>query len=239
MDYKYTGIILDKKDVGETDRLYSIYTLEKGKIRALAKGVRKGSAKLAGNLENFTLADLSVVKNQGTGKITASIVENNFSRLKNNFPALSQAFENSKILGQLAQFEEGDGPTFILLKEYLETLDELAEKEGDKIEIVSLGFIFKLLNNFGYGLEVGRCVICSSGLQEKKENYFSAQSGGIICADCLTEGEKVSRIGNSAIKIIRLFFQNRIGALTKLKAQAKDIRELKFIAQEFLRWIGK
>ena len=40
MDYKYNGIILSKKDVAETDRIYSIYTREAGKIRVLGKGVR-------------------------------------------------------------------------------------------------------------------------------------------------------------------------------------------------------
>lgn len=239
MDYKYTGIILDKKDIGETDRLYSIYTLESGKIKALAKGVRKASAKLAGNLENFTLADISIVKNQGTGKITASIVENNFSNLKNNFEALSKAFENVKILSQLVQFEEKDEIIFNLLKEYLETLDRFPENNTDKIETVSLGFIFKLLDALGYGLEVGQCVSCGNLLSSHKENYFSAESGGIICEGCFGGTERVSRISANAVKVIRIFFQNRIGPLVKLKIEAKDLRELKNISKEFLNWIGK
>ena len=61
MEYKYTSIILDKKDVGETDRIYSFYTLEGGKIQSLAKGVRKSGAKLAGSLENFLFAGVIVI----------------------------------------------------------------------------------------------------------------------------------------------------------------------------------
>jgi DNA repair protein RecO (recombination protein O) len=238
MDYKYTGIVLDKRDIGETDRLYSIYTLESGKIKALAKGVRKVTAKLAGNLENFTLADISIVKNQGTGKITASIVENNFSNLKNNFEALSRAFANVKILSQMAQFEEKDERLFNLLKEYLEALDKFPENNVEKLETVSLGFVFKLLECLGYGLEVGRCVVCGNVLQGNGENFFSAELGGVVCASCFQENKKGIRISVSAIKIIRLFFQNRLGSLSKLKIEPKDLRELKIVSQEFLRWVG-
>lgn len=239
MDYKYTGIILDKRDIGETDRLYAIYTLESGKIKALAKGVRKASAKLAGNLENFTLADISIVKNQGTGKITGSIVENNFSNLKNNFEALAKAFENIKILSQLVQFEEKDERLFNLSKEYLETLDKFPENHADKIEAVSLGFVFKLLDVLGYGLEVGRCVVCGSILQDKKDNYFSAQLGGIVCDNCFKGSQGEIKISANVIKIIRLFFQNKISSLPKLKIETRNLRELKIISQEFLNWIGK
>jgi len=241
MDYKYTGIILDKKDIGETDRLYTIFTQESGKIKALAKGVRKVTAKLAGNLENFTLADIGIVKNQGTGKITSSIVESNFLKLRNNFETLSRALENVRIFNQSVQLEEKDERLFFLLKDYLEALDSLSENTSGKIETVSLGFIFKLLECLGYGLEVGRCVVCGSQLKSEKDNFFSAEMGGIVCADCfgIRENKKGIKISSNTVKIIRIFFQNKISSLSKLKIESRDLRELKIISQEFLRWIGK
>lgn len=241
MDYKYTGIILDKKDIGETDRLYTIFTLESGKIKALAKGVRKVTAKLAGNLENFTLADIGIVKNQGTGKIISSIVESNFLNLRDNFETLSRALENVRIFNQSVQFEEKDERLFFLLKEYLEALDNLSENTEEKIETVSLGFIFKLLEALGYGLEVGRCVVCGSQLKSDKDNFFSAELGGIVCIGCFSaeENRKGIKISPNAVKIIRLFFQNKLGSLAKLKVESRDLRELKIISQEFWRWIGK
>ncbi len=54
MEYRYTAIVLGKKEVGETDRLYTFYTREQGKVRVVAKGVRKPEAKLAGQLENLS-----------------------------------------------------------------------------------------------------------------------------------------------------------------------------------------
>jgi DNA repair protein RecO (recombination protein O) len=238
MEYKFTGIILGKYNVGEADRIYTIYTLEKGKIRALAKGVRKSQARLAGNLENFSLVDLFVAKGKGTGKITGSIVENNFRNLRNNLEALENVFESVKILNKLTNLEEKDTAIFNLLKEYLETIDEASLKKEEKISLITQGFIFKLLDSLGYKIEVGHCVKCSADLP-KEGNYFSAEKGGIICSACLEE--KGSRIGvsDNVIKLIRIFFQNKIKSLIKLKVEPKEINNLKIITREFIQWIAK
>jgi DNA repair protein RecO (recombination protein O) len=238
MEYKFTGIVLGKYNVGEADRIYTIYTLEKGKIKALAKGVRKSQARLAGSLENFSLVDLAIAKGKGTGKITGSIVENNFRNLRGNLEALQNVFEAVKILDKLTGLEEKDADMFNLLKDYLETADESSLEKKEKISLITQGFILKLLDNLGYKIEVRSCVKCSAALP-KNGNYFSAEKGGIICSACLTETG--SRIGASdnVIKLIRIFFQNRIKSLLKLKVAPKDVDNLKMITREFIQWIAK
>lgn len=238
MEYKFTGIILGKYNVGEADRIYSIYTLEKGKIKALAKGARKSQARLAGNLENFSLVDLAIAKGKGTGKITGSIVENNFRNLRSSLEALQNVFEAVKILDKMTSLEEKDAEVFNLLKEYLETIDEAILQKEERITLVTQGFILKLLDNLGYKIEVGHCVKCSAALP-KEGNYFSAEKGGIICAKCLKDTGKRIGASDNAIKLIRIFFQNRMKSLLKLKVESKDINNLKMITREFIQWIAK
>jgi DNA repair protein RecO (recombination protein O) len=238
MEYKFTGIILGKYNVGEADRIYTIYTLEKGKIKALAKGVRKSAARLAGNLENFSLIDLAIAKGKGTGKITGSIVENNFRNLRKNLEALENVFEGTKILDKLTSVEEKDPEVFNLLKEYLETINKASDAKEEKVALITQGFILKLLDCLGYKIEVFHCVKCSSALP-KTGNYFSAEKGGIICVICSKEtGNKVG-VSDNVIKIVRIFFQNKLKSLLKLKVDRKDINNLKLITREFIRWIAK
>jgi DNA repair protein RecO (recombination protein O) len=234
MDYKYTGIILAKRDVGETDRLYTIYTFENGKIQALAKGVRKLEAKLAGNLENFTLADLSVVKNQGTGKITGSIIENNFSKLKKNPEALFGALESMRKFNQLVDLGNQDEKLFFLLMQYLETLDSLEEKNREKIELVSQGFLFQLLRILGYTIEIRKCVHCAGAISSGKNNFFSLERGGIICESCETDSGDRLLISDNAIKIMRIFSQNSLKAIVKLQTGSDDRRLLDNILRQLL-----
>jgi DNA repair protein RecO (recombination protein O) len=237
MDYKYNGIILNKRDVGETDRIYTMYTLESGKIRVLAKSVRKANAKLAGFLENFTLAEIFVAKNQGMGKITGSLVLSDFPRIRSDFEIIRSVFESIELLNKLMKDENKDQKIFELLKEYLETMNELAaQKKEFKAEIISLGFAFKLLEKLGYKIEVSSCVNCGEKIKEGNV-FFDPQQGGIICEKCFsTSGLRIKTSRNS-IKIIRIFFQNSIKSLVKLSADKKDIDNLKIIKQEFLKWI--
>ncbi|GBE16629.1 DNA repair protein RecO [bacterium BMS3Abin15] len=183
MERKYTGIILSKYDTGEADRIYTAYTLEMGKIKSIAQGVRKPQAKLAGHLENFVLADLTVIKKRGTGRITGSIVENNFNNLRNNLEALEYALKASDIFNNLVGMEERDEKIFNLLKQFLETLDKVSKDKKDNGEVLFYGFVFKLLEFLGYKLEVGACVNCTSPLSSEG-NYFSAEKGGVVCKNC-------------------------------------------------------
>lgn len=239
MEYKFTGIVLGKYNVGEADRVYTIYTLEKGKIKALAKGVRKSQARLAGNLENFSLVDLAIAKGRGTGKITGSIVENNFKNLRGNLEALRNVFEAVKILDELTGLEEKDAAIFNLLESYLETANEASlKKQEEKISLITQGFILKSLGLLGYKIEANACIKCSS-VFSKGGNYFSAEKGGIMCAVCSGRvGNKIG-VSENVIKIIRIFFQNKLKSLLKLKVTQKEIDNLKTIADDFIQWIAK
>lgn len=237
MDYKYTGIILGKKDVGETDRIYTIYTLESGKIRVLAKSVRKANAKLAGFLENFNLAEIFIAKSQGMGKITGSLVINNFPEIRNNLEIVRDVFGSIELISKMIKDESKDQKIFNLLKEYLEIMNEIAkENDQDKNEIISLGFAFKFFEELGYKIEVGTCAYCQEKIREGN-NFFDPEQGGIVCEKCLSNLQTRIRANSNAIKILRIFFQNSLKSLIKLKTDKKDLDNLMIIKREFLKWI--
>jgi DNA repair protein RecO (recombination protein O) len=247
MDYKYTGIILGKKDVGETDRIYSIYTLETGKIRVLAKSVRKANAKLAGFLENFTLAEIFIAKSQGLGKITGSLVLNNFSGINSNLEIIRNAFSSIELFSKLIKEENADPKIFELLKEYLETMNELSaqDKEAaaknpkaieEKSEIISLGFLFKLFDELGYKIETGDCVECGEKIKEG-DNFFNASQGGIMCLNCSIKSGGNIKISPNAIKLLRILSKNSLKSLIKIAMDRKDISNLRLVSKEFLNWI--
>lgn len=237
MEYKYTGIILNKRDVGETDRIYTIYTLEGGKIKSLAKGVRKSHAKLASSLENITLADITIMRTRGLGKITGSIVEQNFSKLKTDCDALMETFLGLNIFDRLVDFENPDPTAFNLLKEYLAATDISAEKNGnEKHVLLRLGFIMKLLESLGYYIEVSKCVSCGNMLDEKSFG-FSASSGGTLCDSCTKENShNATMVRPNAIKMMRIFLANEISTFAKIKATREDCDGVRIALDDFLRW---
>lgn len=235
MDYKYTGIILSKKDVGETDRIYTIYTEEAGKIRVLGKGVKKSNAKLAGHLEPLTLAEIFVAKSRGLGKITGSIVVENFVKTKADWESLKNIYYVFRIIEKMLSEEEEDAEIFKLISNFLYEIEKYSGKK-DKMDIITLGFLFKFLSESGYKLEAEYCVICRKKIQ-KENNYISIGRGGILCQGCQTKENGKISIGIEAIKLIRIFQKNKIESLNKLKVLPRDVNNLKIIANEAFTWI--
>lgn len=238
MDYKYHGIILSKNDIAETDRIYNIYTLESGKIRALGKGTRNPNAKLAGSLEPATYSEIYVSRTRGMGKITGAIVSDNFSVLKSDFESLAEIFRVFGIVEKIITNEEKDEAVFELLLEYLKILEKIVLKgEKEKIGIVTLGFIFKLLDFSGYGMNTDNCARCNKKLLPE-DNFFSARSGGFFCPKCATNGERRIGTKSAAIKLIRIFLSNKISNFGKISASAEIIKNSKNVADEMMRWIA-
>jgi DNA repair protein RecO (recombination protein O) len=243
VNYKYTGIILNKFDIGETDRLYTVYTREAGKIRAKAIGVKKPNAKLAGNLEPLTQAEIFMAKGKGRGNITGAIAVNNFLAIKSEISAIQKVFYVFGIFNRLVTEEEKDEKIFELLSGYLEAIDELYKDApagrfyDGRPDIITLGFLFKFLSALGYKIEAEKCVKC--GLKLKPgDNYFNAELGGIICAKCSVKNGKKIKISPDAIKLIRLFLKNKLENFGKISAPKEDIKNLKIIIEEEIKWIA-
>jgi DNA repair protein RecO (recombination protein O) len=237
MEFKYQGIILGKIKIGETDRIYTVYTRESGKVRLVAKGVRKPNAKLAGNLEPITYGEIFLAKGKGKGNITGAISLDNFLALKENISALEKTFYILRVFSSLIEEGEKDEKVFSLLLNYLKTLDGLSAKKEteEKMEILTFGFVFKLLHLLGYGFEMKKCVVCGGSLQSG-ENFFSGEKGGALCPKCFVFERGKVKISDEAIKFVRIFLENKIENLEKIKAEKRSLDNLKIITNEAVRW---
>lgn len=243
MNFKYNGIILNKFDIGETDRLYNIYTLEAGKIRAKAIGVKKPNAKLAGNLEPLTYSEIFMARGRGKGNITGVIALNNFFGIKSDIAAIQKVFYTFGIFGRLVTEEEKDEKIFSLLLKYLEAMNKLCTDAStgrlyyERLDIITLGFLFKFLGALGYKIEADKCVKCRTKL-EPDSNYFSAELGGVVCVKCAIGNGKKIKIAPDSIKMIRMFLKNKIDNFGKIEAEKSIINNLKVIISEEIGWIA-
>ena len=95
--------------------------------------------------------------------------------------------------------------------------------------------LFKFLEESGYKIEIENCIECGEKVRET-ENFFDPKQGGIICKNCSVQAGGKVRINSNSVKIIRIFFQNSIKSLVKLKIDRKDLDNIKLIGREFLRW---
>jgi len=118
---KATGVILKKQNYRETDQIITIWSDEFGKIRALARGLRKSTSKLAGNLQ-----DLSLVKVELTGRfptiISAEVVQN-FKGIRSNLVKIAPACYACELIMKMTADENPNTQAFNLLLDFLQKLD--------------------------------------------------------------------------------------------------------------------
>jgi DNA repair protein RecO (recombination protein O) len=238
MEYNYTAIILKKKKIGETDRLYTFYTLEAGKLQSIGRGIRKPQAKLAGHMETLNQSDVIVARRHGLGNIASAITEQYFLNIKSDEAMLKQVFEAIAYFERLVDFEEKDEELFRLLQSYLMTINSLdAEKKQEKMRIVTQGFLFQLLSHLGYHLEMRLCAVSGEPLSSSQRYCFSPDAGGMIDIRYVHQAQKIVSVNENAIKLIRLFFHNKLPLLTRLQVNHEDLVCVEHISRSFLQWI--
>jgi DNA repair protein RecO (recombination protein O) len=212
-----------------------MYTLEFGLVRAVAKGARKPTAKLAGHLEPGTLSEVYIARAKGLGQITGAVEIKNHEHIKNSYEKLQQVFPVLNFIARKFSEEEKDEKIFELLSDFLDLLNGRDNPEGSD-KIITASFWWKLFDFLGHRPEVMRCANCESILTESGKKFFSVSKGGIICAGCSTSGENLLNISSNNIKLIRVFLGNPIKKISKIKAEKNDIQNLERITELFQKY---
>lgn len=238
MELRYNAIVLRKKEVNETDRMYTLYTESAGKLMLVAKGVRKPEAKLAGQLETLMQGLVIVVKGRGAGKIAGAVAEKSFIHLRNDLDILKRVMEAVSIFERLVGWEQEDQELFQLLFKYLDLSNDLAkEKKKEKLLLLTEGFLFQLFAHLGYEIETSMCVVSGQKLAAGERHFFSPSAGGILRGEHAHQAHGALPVSESVIKLIRLFLHNKLEALSKVTVSEKDLREARQVATRLYQWI--
>jgi DNA repair protein RecO (recombination protein O) len=240
MKQNYQAIILDKKDIAETDRLYIIYTQEEGLLTVPARGVRKSQAKLAAQVEVFNFSNITIAKNRGRGALTGAVLENNFQAIKNHYLTLQEVYRVRAIFLKMIYGQEADSHIFQLFLQYLKLINQRASKEvikEDEIIWLTNSFLFKLYYLQGYTFRFLNCQECKKTISHLKNNFFSASSGGIVCHQCAKKIKFQSLMNVNTIKALRLIVQNDLKNLAKVQVDQLVNNQMTIITKDVLRWV--
>lgn len=232
---KYTAIILSSHDSGEFDRLYILYTKEIGVVKAMGRGVRKQTAKLAGHLEPGTLSEVYVARGRGMGQITSAIALENFENIKKDFEKLAEVLKIFKFFTRHFSEEEKDEKVFDLLEDFLVNWENL-EDGGDRGRILPEAFWWRLFDALGNRPETMKCSRCEARLEENAEKFFSASRGGIVCGKCFSGEQDLAKISSDQVKLLRIFLANPLGKILKVKINDGELKGLGNIRRDFEKY---
>jgi DNA repair protein RecO (recombination protein O) len=183
--YRDQGIVLRTHKLGEADRIVVLLTQGEGKVRAVAKGVRKTKSRFGGRLEPFSHVDLSLYRGRGDlDTVTQAEVIHPFRHLREEYDLVTAGAAMLEVVDQVAQEREASLRLYLLALRALRALDS-----GPRDPSVVLdAFLLKLMALEGYRPALEHCAICGGGGPFLR---FSTARGGAVCERCRTGGESV------------------------------------------------
>jgi len=167
MIYKTEGIIIKRVDLGETDRLLTIYTKDFGKLLVRAKAIKKSQAKLKGHLELFVHSYLMIAQGKNLDIITNAETIESFPYLHRHLPNLAASYYLADCLDKLIAGPERDPRIWHLLLESLRGLSPERGQSPQTPELIIKNFEKQLLEFLGYGQQKDFLSFVQSLLNQK------------------------------------------------------------------------
>jgi DNA repair protein RecO (recombination protein O) len=196
-NYRTEAVVLRRQDLGEADRILTVFTPDMGKRRLVAKGVRRPGSRKAGHLEPFVRVQLMVSRGRELDLITQAEAIDLYPHLQLDLLRLGHAAYAAELLDRFSVEEQGGRGLFDLLAETLGRLESGADPG-----LALRAYEIRLLELVGYRPELSRCLGCGTELQPV-DQFFSAEEGGVLCQNCGPLRPMARSLSLRALKVLR------------------------------------
>lgn len=181
------AIVLQRRDLGENDRIVTLLTREEGKLEAVAKGARKAGAKAAAASEPITKVRVQLARGRRMAITTQWEVLDTFRPLRMGLGLLTRALYLCDLTAELTVEHEPCAEVYYLLSEALSGLCNVSCYPTTRLDRIVYGFELRLLRERGYEITTGVCAQCGTGVEPSSRDArmsFSASAGGVLCSRC-------------------------------------------------------
>ena len=196
--YKTEAFVLRGRNLGEADRIFTLFTRTRGKLDAVAKGVRRIKSHFAGKLEFLTEASLTLHAGRSLDVITsATILHSEWERLVDprRFAAASVVAE---LIDAFCEPDLEQPEIYELLQGAVRAL-AAAPAPADLLP----RFELRLLDLLGVLPSLETCVRCGARFSAGSEAWLDPPSGGILCSACFRQGGEIGRLTGPELENIR------------------------------------
>jgi DNA repair protein RecO (recombination protein O) len=202
--YTTEAVVLRTIRFGEADRVLHLYTADRGRIGAVAKGVRKTKSRFGGRLE--PLSHVELMLHQGSGElqtITGAQLIRSHQHARDDYYRLSVGLIGAEAMLRLFPEQERNDRAFTAVTRFLDALDDTPHAaERPSLDPLALAFQLKLLWLSGYLPHLTSCAEC--GADSATLVGYSPRAGGAVCGACAgkTEALALSAEGIAGIEAL-------------------------------------
>ncbi len=225
------AIVLKHTNIGEADRILTLYTPHSGKMRAVARGVRKAKSRLAGHVELLTRAQVLVHRGKTLDVISQAATIASNEALSRDLWRMACGLYMSELVEGFTEEQLRNPGVYRLLRDCLWTLG--AEPAVDALV---RWFELRLVDLVGFRPELEHCVECTNPL-EPVTNYFSPKVGGVLCPTHRDMHTPARPISVNVLKVMRLMLNGTFDSASRVRLARDVAGELEALMRQYIRYL--
>ncbi len=232
--YKTEAIVLRQQSLGEADRIVTLLSPVSGKVRAVARGVRRPKSKLGGYLELLNRVHVSIEEGRSLDHVTEAEILDSRLTLKEDLGRLSAALYMAEASDAFSVEDSPSHEAYRLLGASLAHLEVGAEQAP-----LLRYFELRLLSISGFRPELYCCVNCREDLQPARHT-FSHEESGVVCSRCRREaGGALTALSVRAMKALRYLDRQPLGRALALDLSDQTWSEVGRVLGTQLRHVAE
>jgi len=224
------GVVIRHSDFGEADRFLVIFTREIGKVKVIAKGIRKARSRKAGHVEPFTRANLQLAQGRDLFILTQAEAIDTYSALREDLILLGYASYVIELSDRSTSDEEENRSIFHLLTRTLNRLNR-----GDNPNLATRYFEIRLLDYIGFRPKLFSCAKCDTEIRPETQ-YFGAHLGGVLCPKCGHLDPLARSVSLLALKYLRHFQRSSYKEAARAVIQDSVYAEIEILMQYYFTY---
>ena len=229
--YSTDAIVLSRFDYGEADRILTLITPTFGKLKAIAKGIRRPTSRIGGSLEPFAELQVSLARGRNFEVVTQVSVSHAWLRLRDSLEGAATAWYLAELADRSLEEQTPAEPLYGLLRRAYELLDA-----GMAAGRVARWYEMHLADELGVRPEVDRCVECDRVLEVEGRFRWVPLLGGVLCDRCPGPPHDRTGLTLDGLKLLKAYQRQDVEAIAALRDRPVVEREVEMAMREFLAY---
>jgi DNA repair protein RecO (recombination protein O) len=229
--YRAEAIVLKTNDFAEADRVLVLFTRHFGKVRVVAKGIRRATSRMAGHAEPLTHATYQLARGRELDVLTGAEARAVYPDMRDDLALIAAGWYVAELVDRFTADRVPSAPLFDLLETALRALDT-----GIAASVVCRWFDLHLLDRSGFRPELGVCAQCRAPLVEET-NAWEPAAGGAVCGTCAKRRSFVAPLTVRGLKSLRYLLVSDLPVAARLRLDVTLAGELDRHLRAFVRHV--
>ncbi len=229
--YATEAIVLRRLDFGEADRILTLLTRSQGKIRAIAKGVRRPRSRSAAHLDLFVHSRMLLARGRNLDVVAQCERLHDAGYIAGNLMRTGYASLVAEVADKVLEERHPVSDVFELVADVLHRLNQPECEPRAEAGY----FLMRILNVLGYAPQLQQCVHCERVLPESPLR-FSPLLGGMLCPACNSHDPGASPVSVATLKVLRVMAAEDGELFARLRLPDGLLRELELALEQQLEY---